>query len=124
MSLSPYFVPHVPGLPAASLDRPALTPGAVRARQAGTVALVVAAAAALLGVLGVQVGVLSSGVLAAVLAVGFGLSLTSAVLVDVVVSVRRHRADDDAVRPGLRAASFFYLAALLCLGVTFAFLAV
>lgn len=123
MSLPPYFVPRVPGVPGATVEQPDLTPAERRWRASGAVALGLLALGAAGGVVAVRLGALSSGVLAGALAVAFGVSVLAAVLLDVVVTLRP-RPHRPGTRPGLRAASFFYLAALLCLVVTFAFLAV
>lgn len=122
MSMTPYFVPHVPGVPGASVEQPDLTPAERRWRAVGGVALGLLALGLAGGVAAVQVGILSPGRLADLLAVPFGASVLGAVALDLAVTLRRPR-PRAGIRPGLRAASYLYAAALLCVVATFAFLA-
>ncbi|WP_336921567.1 hypothetical protein [Aquipuribacter sp. SD81] len=122
MSMLPEFILPNRSVPRPTLEVPEVSGTERRWRRRGlvalgAVALVIGAAVAL-----VVSGVLPLGPVATALAVlGLGCAAAAAV-VDVGVSLRVPRRDE-GVRPGLRAASYLWLATLVCVVATFAFLA-
>ncbi|WP_380167769.1 hypothetical protein [Jannaschia sp. R86511] len=122
MALPPYYVPRVPGLPQEGLGPVQVPPGERRLRRAGAVGLAVLGVLVAVGLLAVGLGLLREGILATALAAGFGAFLSGGLVVDLLAGLRRPRRAPQET-PGLRPASFLYLAAALCMVAAFAFLA-
>lgn len=122
MALPPYFVPRVPGLSHQSPGPADISESERRLRLVGAVGLAVLSVSVAAGLMLVEVGLMADGRLATLLAVAFGVSLAGGLATDLMSSLRR-TPDESRLRPGLRPASFFYLAATLCMFAAFAFLA-
>lgn len=122
MALPPYYVPRIPGSRYDSPGPADIAANERRLRLLSAVGLAVLLVLVAAGVVAVELGLLADGLMATLLAGIFGLSLAGGVIIDLLAGLRR-APRESRTRPGLRPASFLYLAATICMFAAFAFLA-